>query len=75
MTHKEVLNLLTRVLVECEMDARVAAAIGEAIEYLRNGFFNKDASREIDRLTAINEQQAEIIELQERRIAKLERTQ
>ena len=71
-TKSEVMSGLAEVLVIAELTAQEAASIGEAIEYLQTEFFNEDASREIDRLTAVNEQQTEIIALQESRISELE---
>lgn len=72
MSRKEIINGLTHVLLTVELTAEQTTAIGTAIEYLQQQFFNEDASREIDRLTVINEQQAEIIGWQESRIQQLE---
>ena len=73
MTGKDVINGLTRVLLVESLTAGSSAAIGAAIDYLQGGFFNEDASREIDRLTLMNEQKDEIIAEQQQRIYALER--
>ncbi len=72
MSRKEIINGLTQVLLSVELTGEQSTAIGDAIDYLQQQFFNEDASREIDRLTILNEQQAEIISWQETRITALE---
>lgn len=73
LTRNRVVNVLTDVLASAELAAKEAAKICSVIEYLQTGFFNEDASREIDRLTKINAQQAEITAWQESYTNALER--
>lgn len=72
MKRKDVINGLTRVLLSADLQAQHSADIGSAIAYLQLRFLDEDASKEIDRLTLMNEQKDEIIQLQQKRIYALE---
>lgn len=72
MTRKEITNGLACVLLSADLSPESSAAIGNAIAFMQDGFFNEDASKEIDRLTLLVEQKDDIIERHLARIWELE---